>query len=484
MARSTCLDPVSDDFIMHFTGSPHFSKDRKELSMARHTSSRRQFLKGAAGVAAGLAAAGSPARVRAQGPSANEKFVVGLMGTGGRGLWFLRNEFARRPNLEVAYVCDVDDERLGRAVKLVEDATGRKPKAVTDFRRILDDGDVDLFFNATPDHWHALPTIMACQAGKDVFLEKPVSHNVWEGRKTVEAARKYDRIVQVGTQTRSGPYTQKAVEFLREGRLGKVHFVRVLNMKYRNPVPARPDEPVPEGVDYDMWLGPAPDRPYNRNHFHYNWHWFWAYSGGDIINDGVHQIDAARLLIGKDWPRSVISTGGKLAFDDAQETPDTQVALWEFDDVLMQFDLTLWTPHMVKTPWDLRDTDEFPEWPTNATQIEVHGTGGLMKFSRQGGGWQAWDKDGKLIDQGPGRHPHGPHIDNFLECVVSRELPTADIEEGHRSTVLCEIANISYRLGGRKLTFDSATESFVGDDEANAFLKREYRSKWAVPETV
>jgi len=452
--------------------------------MAGPTSSRRQFLKGAAGVAVGLTAAGRPAQVRARGASANEKFVVGLMGTGGRGAWLLREEFARRANLEVAYLCDVDDERLGRAVKLVEDATGRRPKVVKDFRRILDDGDVDLFFNATPDHWHALPTILACQAGKDVYVEKPASHNVWEGRKMVEAARKYNRIVQVGTQTRSGPYTKAAVEFLRAGKLGKVHFVRVLNMKHRDPVPPRLDEPVPAGVDYDMWLGAAPARPFNRNHFHYSWHWYWAYSGGDIINDGVHQIDAARLLIGRDWPRSVISTGGKFAYDDAKEAPDTQVALWEFDDLLMQFDLTLWTPHMVKTPWDLRDTDTFPDWSTNATQIEVHGTGGFMKFGRHGGGWQAWDKDGKLIDEGHGRHPHGPHIDNFLECVVSRALPAADIEQGHRSTVLCEIANISCRLGGRKLTFDAANETFVGDNEANMYLKRLYRSPWVVPETV
>jgi len=451
--------------------------------MARNKT-RRRFLSDVAGMAAGVALPGRPTKVSGRTRPAGNTIIAGIMGTGGRGIWLLDRELTRRPNLVIAYVCDVDDARSARAAKLVESRTGRAPRVVKDFRRILDDKRVDVLFNATPDHWHALPTILACQAGKDVYVEKPASHNVWEGRKMVEAARKYKRIVQVGTQTRSGPYARKGVEFLRAGGIGRVHYVRVLNMKYRDPVPPRPDEPVPPGVDYDMWLGAAPSRPFNRNHFHYTWHWYWDYSGGDIINDGIHQIDAARWLVGKDYPRTVISTGGKLAQHDDKEAPDTQVALWQFDDLLMAFELTLWTPHMIKTPWDFRNTDGFPEWRTNATQIEIHGTAGMMKFSRHGGGWQAWDPDGRLIAQEPGRHPHGPHIDNFLACVASRRRPNADIEEGHRSTVLCALANISYRLGGRKLVFDAETESLVGDAEASRYLKRTYRSPWAVPERV
>ncbi len=457
---------------------------------------RRQFLHQAAAtaatVAAGTSAVASSPQERtissaagAPAASSNNKIVIGMMGTGGRGKWLLHEELTKRPNVEIAYLCDVDEARLNEAAALVEKATGKRPKTVSDFQRILDDKSVDALFNVTPDHWHALGTIRACQAGKDVYVEKPASHNVWEGRKMVEAARKYDRVVQLGTQTRSGPYTHQAVEFLRAGKIGEIHLVRVFNMKNRPPVKPKPDGPAPKGVEYEKWLGPAPLRPFNANRFHGSWHWFWDYSGGDIINDAVHQIDAARLLIGRAYPEAVSCAGGKLAMKDAQETPDTQIVTWEFgDDLLMTFELTLWTPHMHKTPWDFRDTDGFPNWRFNATKIEVHGTKGMMLFSRHGGGWQAWNPDWKEIANAPGRHPHPPHIDNFFECIKTRQRPNADIEEGHLSTVLCHLGNISYRVGGRKLRFDGQAERFVGDDEANRLLKRTYREPWVVPDGV
>jgi predicted dehydrogenase len=433
-------------------------------------------------VGTAAAAATLPASARAAG--ANGRFVIGMMGTGGRGTWLLQEELLRRKNVEVAYLCDVDADRLGRAAAIVEKATGKRPKTASDFRQILDDKSVDALFNVTPDHWHALATILACQANKDVYVEKPASHSIWEGRKMVEAARKYDRVVQLGTQTRSGPYTQQAVEFLRSGKLGDLHLVRVFNMKNREPVIAKPDGDPPAGVDYEKWLGPAPLRAFNPNRFHYSWHWFWDYSGGDIINDGVHQIDAARFLSGKECPNAVSCTGGKLAMKDAQESPDTQIVTWAFDDLIMVFELTLWTPHMQKTPWDFRDTDGFPNWQFNATRIEVHGTKGMMYFGRHGGGWQAWNPDFKEIAAVPGRHPHTPHVDNFFACMASRQRPNADIEIGHRSTLLCQLGNISYRLGGRQLRFDAETETIVGDDEANQLAKRSYRKPWVVPENV
>jgi predicted dehydrogenase len=462
--------------------------------MSRKTTNRRQFLQQAAATATGLAAgasfaSGAGAEPAAQAPTtpptpAGEKFVIGMMGTGGRGQWLLKEELVTRPNVEIAYLCDVDSKRLADAVKLVAAATDKAPKAVSDFRHILDDPNVHALFNVTPDHWHALPTILACQAGKDVYVEKPASHNLWEGRKMVEAARKYNRVVQLGTQTRSGPYTKEAVEFLRGGGIGDIHFVRVLNMKTRPPLPPAKDEPVPAGVDYDMWLGPAPLRPFNRNRFHYNWHWYWDYSGGDIINDGVHQIDAARFLIGRAYPKAVSCTGGKCAYDDAQETPDTQVVSWHFGDLVMTFELTLWTPHMRKTLWALRDKTQLPDWQFNGTQVQVHGTKGVMFFSRHGGGWQAFDQDCVEIAHCPGRHPHHPHVSNFFDCIVSRDKPNADIEEGHLSTVLCHLGNISYRCGQRRLEYDGKTERFPDDPDANALLKNTYREPWVVPDQV
>ncbi len=447
---------------------------------------RRRFLKNATHAAVGMAIGTTvaPSRTRAAPTARSRKFVIGLMGAGERGAWFITDGLVKRPDVEVAYVCDVDENRMNKVARTVEERRGTKPKVVKDFRRMLDDKDVHAVFNTTPDHWHALGTISACQAGKDVYVEKPASHNIWEGGKMVEAARKYDRIVQLGSQTRSAPYARAAVEYLRSGKLGDIHLVRVLNMKTRPTIGKKPDGPVPPGVDYDAWLGPAPLRPFNPNHFHYKWHWFWDYSGGDIINDGVHQIDVARWLIGKDYPKAVSATGGILSFDDDQETPDTQVVTWDYDDMTLVFELTLWTPYMKKTDFGFRNTDALPDWRFNATKVEVYGTKGIMFMGRQGNGWQVFDADHKEIASGPGRRPYEVHVDNFFECVESRARPNADIEEGHRSTILCQTGNISYRLGGRKLKFDGKTETFVNDAEANRLAKRVGRERWIVPEQV
>jgi len=275
-----------------------------------------------------------------------------------------------------------------------------------------------------------------------------------------------------------------AVEYIRSGKLGDVHLTRVMDMRERPTIGKAVPEPVPAGVDYDRWLGPAPDRKFDRNHFHYNWHWFWDYSGGDIINDGVHQMDIARWLIGKDYPNSVSTQGGILSFQDDQETPDTMVVSYKYDDMMMTFELALWTPYIKKTPWEFRDTDQFPNWPFNAMRIEVYGTKGMMYMGRHGAGWQAYDADGKEVACGPGRHPHGPHLDNFFDCIRTRKRPNGDIEHGHLSTVLCHLGNISYRVGGRKLVFDGKSETFVNDPEADKYLKRAGRAPYTMPENV
>ena len=443
---------------------------------------RRQFLKGAAGVAAATALTSGVARAAATTKPA--KFVIGMMGTGGRGMWLLTEELVKRPHLRIAYVCDADENRASKAAEVVAKATGARPTVVGDYRRILDDKDVHALFSTTPDHWHALSTIHACQAGKDVYVEKPCAHNVWEGRKMVEAARKYKRVVQMGFQNRSADYVKAAGEYIRSGELGDVHLVRVRQMRTRPAIGKTPDGPVPPGVDYDRWLGPAPKRPFNPNHFHYNWHWHWEYSGGDMINDGVHQIDIARWLAGKDYPLGASGTGGIFHFHDDQETPDTQVVTWDFPDMTMTFELTLWTPYMKKVDWSRRDTGAFPDWDFYAARTEVYGTKNLMYLARHGSGWQVFDENGKNCAGCTGKQGHRQHVDNFFACIESRATPNADIEEGHRSTVLGHLGNISYRLGGRKLKFDAKTEQFVGDDEACKMLKRVYREPYVVPEEV
>jgi len=441
---------------------------------------RRQFLKRSAVAVA--AASTATASLKAVG--ANERVVLGFMGIRGRGS-YLMQEFAKRDDVEIRYLADPDTRTFKDRAKQVEAATGKAPQCVQDFRRMLDDKEVDGIVNATPDHWHAPGTIYACQAGKDVFVEKPTSHNIWESRKMVEAARKYQRVVQVGAQNRSAEYCYQAFEYAHSAAFGDIHFIRVLNSKQRGTIGKKPDTPTPEGVDYDMWLGPAPMRPFNENHFHYAWHWFWNYSGGDIINDGVHQMDIARWMIDRKYPKSVTSAGGINFFNDDQETPDTHTANWDFDGITMAFEQTLWAPYMKKTPFEMRDTDNLPNWPFSGTRIEVYGTKQIMFLSRHGGGWECFDADGKSAVVQPGRFSpsNAAHQQNFIDCIRDRKQPNGDIEKLHHSTLLCHYANIAYRTG-RRLHIDPQTEGFVGDDEANALVKRTYREPWTIPDEV
>lgn len=449
---------------------------------------RRKFLestgKSSMGIAAGIAAAALPSKSRASSASDRVRLaVVGIRGRGG----YLAARFAARPDCEVAYLCDVEEPLFASHVGAVEQAQGRAPKTTSDFRHALDDQSVDAIIVATPDHWHALATIWGCQAGKDIYVEKPVSHSPWEGRKMVEAARRYNRIVQVGTQNRSAAYNIAAKAYIDAGKLGTVHLVRVYNQKSWPNSPAKPDGPPPTGLNWDMWTGPAPESPYNEN-FHRRWNHFWRFSGGDIINDGVHQMDLARWLVGKAYPQSVYSTGGRYAEPGVFESPDTQVAVYQFDDLVMTFELTLYTPYMIKSDQELRDSDMFPHWPQNAERIEIFGSKGLMIVGRHGCGWQVFDrpKDRKpvIAEEGNGPFPDNEHFDNFVESIRTRNRPNADIEEGHRSTLLCQLANISYRRGGRKLVVDGKKETIVDDPEASAMMKRQYRHPWIVPETV
>jgi predicted dehydrogenase len=439
--------------------------------------SRRSFLeRGMQGAAAGILSS-------SRAVSASDKVIIGLMGVGGRGT-FLAKLFASRADVEIAYVCDVNNSNLEAAAKGVEELTTKRPKSVSDFRRMLDDVHVDAIVNATPEHWHGLGTIMACQAGKDVYVEKPASHNIWEGRKMVEAARKYKRVVQVGTQNRSAAYARSAQERIRSGKLGSVHLVRVFNMLSREPVWKAADTPVPAGFDWDMYLGPAADRPYNPV---WRKRVFWDLDGGNITDDGIHQLDLARWIIGESYPKSVHHSGGNLFFKDAAETQDTILATYEYGSLRLVFEASWWTPYMKKTPQHIRDGDLLPEWyPFNATRIEVYGSKGMMLVGRHGGGWQIYEADGQ---KGPFEYGHHTkmqmaHVEDFVNCIRSRKQPNADIEEGHISAALCHLANISYRVGNRKLVFDAATETFVNDKEADRYLKRTYRKPWVISENV
>jgi predicted dehydrogenase len=412
--------------------------------------------------------------------SPNDAINVAVIGIRGRGQSHYTS-FAKIPNVNVVTLCDVDERLFSYALTNLSRFTSRKPKLETDLRRVLDDKDVHVVSIATPDHWHALATIWACQAGKDVYVEKPTSHNIWEGRRMVEAARKYNRIVQAGTQNRSNPSVQAAMKFLHEGGIGEVYMAKGLCFKPRDTIGKKPDGPVPPGVHYDLWLGPAPLRPFNENRFHYNWHWFWDYGCADLGNQGPHQMDIARWGLNKnDYPVKIHCVGGKFAFDDDQETPNTQMATMEYaDGKILQF--------------------EVRGLYTNAEDgITIgnlfFGTKGWMHLN--GSTWKTYygrkNEPGMSMTGKDFADPSnltgtgdGNHFENFIKAVRSRNVKdlTADIEVGHLSTALCHLCNISYRVG-RQVRFDGKTERFIADEEANRYLSRNYRKPYVVPEKV
>ncbi len=414
-----------------------------------------------------------------------DKVIIGVMGIGGRGSQ-LTEFFAKHPGVEIAWLCDVDQRRFARAAKIVEGSGRRAPRTTADFRRILDDRDVHAVVNATPEHWHSVSAVMICQAGKDLYLEKAVSHSLWEGRKAVEAARKYKRVVQIGLQTRSAPYRQSAADFIRSGKLGKVHLVRVHNLLgQRKALHRQPDPPAPAGLNWDMWVGPAPYQPYNPIYLS---RLLWDYDGGSLTGDTVHQLDLARAVLGKGYPKAVQHAGGKFVFaGDDSEQPDTRMISFEYDDMVVSVEHTEATPYMKKIPAEIRDGTQMPEWyPFTGTRVEIFGTNGLMLLGRVGGGWQVFGPNGEKGPSDKSTHIRMQldHVADFVNCVRTRERPKCDVEEGHISAALCHMASISYRVGNRRLVFDAASETFPGDAEANRYLKRAYRKPWVIPDQV
>jgi predicted dehydrogenase len=404
----------------------------------------------------------------ARAGSPSERVRVAVIGLRNRGT-DLAKEFARSPNAQVVALCDIDESMVGKPRSAVEQIAGKAPKVEQDFRRLLDDKTIDAIAVATPDHWHALLTVMGCQAGKDVYCEKPASHGVVEGRRMVEAARKYDRVVQLGTQRRSTDWVGEAVDHVRSGALGKVGMVRTWTHQKRVNIGRGQTGPVPAGVDYALWQGPAPDRPFMPNRFHYNWHWFWNWGTGELGNNGVHGVDVARWAMGVDAPLTVASSGGKYLFDDDQETPDTQIVTWEFATAALVCEHRLWSNQGL-------EGDKFG--------VVFYGEKGTLVVGAKG--WRVDNPDGGPAlrpSSGNGSTPTGLHVENFLDCVRTRKRPNADIEIGHLSTRLCHLGNIAHRVG-RKLTFDPSREAFRHDGEADTLLAREYGPRFEMPSHV
>lgn len=397
---------------------------------------------------------------------ANGKIRIAIAGVRGRGR-HLTNEFSSQPDVDVVYLCDPDSNVFGRALEIIERKKKPKPQLVADLRRVLDDKTIDAIVIATPDHWHAPATILACNAGKDVYVEKPASHNAREGRLMIEAARHNKRIVQLGTQARSNPTTRALIEYVHSGKIGKVLMAKAWNVQLRDDIGRMPDSPVPPGVDYDIWTGPASLLPFNENRFHYKWHWNWNYGTGDVGNDGVHQMDQARWALGMDKPVVISGMGRKIFFNDDQVTPDTVNVTFDYGSTAMIFEMRIWNPYGMNGA-------------TNS--LAVYGTEGMVEFK----GPRVLDHKGKDVPVDfpkTGADEKDLHVRNFLDCMRSRKAPNAEIEIGHTSSLHCHLANIVVKTG-RNICFDPASETIKDDASANALLCREYRSHWSVPKGV
>lgn len=438
-----------------------------------HSINRRKFIQltGAAGL--GLGFLGSTAGI-VKGKSPNMKIRVAVMGANNRGSG-LAAGFARHPEAEVAYICDVDELAIKKGLEAVKNAgQDTVPKGIKDFRHALDDQSVDALVIATPIHWHAPAAILALKAGKHVYVEKPCSHNPHEGELLVEAANTYNRVVQMGNQRRSWPNVVEGMQLLKEGAIGDAYFARCWYATSRGSMGTGKPAPVPSNLDYELWQGPAPRRPYIDNVIHYNWHWLWHWGAGELLNNGTHFIDLARWGLGVDYPSRVTSSGGRYHWQDDQQTPDTQVVTYDF-------------PEGKTVIWEARSCNP-RRIEGSATGVSFHGKEGTMIVD--GNGYVIYDNDNEEIKNsstsdgeavavtGPGFDLDRDHLTNFIHSIHDGKKPVSDIRDANKSVHICHLGNIAHRTG-RAINCDTNNGRITGDWEAvNNYWGREYEPGW------
>ena len=451
---------------------------------------RRNFIKSAGAGTAAIASApllwGNARHWR----GANDRIRLAVIGIRGMGQNHIQN-FNALKNVEVAALCDVDENLFDERIrKHFTDLGLKKPETYTDLRKLYENKTIDAVSVVTPNHWHSLAAIWAVQAGKHVTVEKPCCHTFWEGQQLVKAAAKYGVIVQDGAEQRSNPCAQSMAEYLHGGRLGEVYLAKGFCYKWRDTIGRAKEEPVPEGVHYDLWLGPAPKRPFTRNRFHYNWHWHWDYGNGDMGNQGVHEMDVARWGLGVKLPTRISAIGGHFMFDDDQETPNQLMAMFEFPNEkggsdkkkILQFEVRHWITDRGGLDVETRDTgNTYMTSSENTVGNTFYGSEGYML--KDVNHWQTFLGKDKV----PGEKGSGTdnHYQNFVDAIRANDhsVNNAPIEEGFYSCALIHLANISYRLG-RTLYFDPDIMRFKQDEEANALLTKEYREPFIVPDIV
>jgi hypothetical protein len=444
---------------------------------------RREFLEktliGSAGVALGTSGLFTTSC-----RGANDKIVLALIGSGDRGLATIISCCQANANVEVKTVCDVDDLKSANAAAEIEKQLGYKPLVTRYMKEIFDDKDVDAVWIATPDHWHALATIWACQAGKDVYVEKTPCNCLWEGNKMVQAAKRYRKIVQVGFQNRSGAYIAAARDYIKNGNLGQVVHIRIFNLLPGVKWEPAPEEKIPSTLDWEEWLGPASFRPYSPG-LTKGWINYWAFNPG-ALNDASHQFDLTRMIMGDPGhPKSVYGWGGNHIWNSERETPEFQSITYDYEKFTLTCESGNATNYMSKTPHAMRmDPTRFPEWKTNADRVEIYGTLGVMYLGRTGGGWQVFGPKEEIVASSGGIHPDKEHQVNFIECLRSRKQPNSTLQQAYLSASLVHFANIAYRSGNKQLFFDNETEKFIDNNDANALLKASYRENYMIPDKV
>jgi len=442
---------------------------------------RRNFLQRASGAAIGLGAWTALSADRVIG--ANERVNVAIIGCGGRGRFVLR-VMIEDAGANCVALCDLSDQRLEQMWEFIQPVQPNKPRFEKDYRKIFEAKDIDAVIVATPDNWHAPLTMLACQAGKDVYVEKPHSHCMWESGKMVDAAAKYKRIVQVGTQNRSTEYNHQAREVVRSGKLGKIGLVKVFNLKSGGPFKLGDPGTQPANFDWDRWLGRAAARPYHQRLWQGGWHWNWDFCGGDLTDDSIHQVDLALMVMGDPGlPKSVRALGGRYVHKgDEAEVPDVLNIAWDFDSFAMTFDMSQYPQYMEKSTDALRKKKNLvPDWTQNATRIEFYGQEMLMILGRHGGGFVVEKGSSQIVEKVYGTPGDLAHYNNFIACVKSRKQPNADVAIAHASNLIAHMGNIAHRAGNISMKYDAKANTF-DSPEANAFIKASYRKGYELPE--
>lgn len=435
--------------------------------------SRRDFIRNAALAGAGLTVAPN---VFAFNHSPNEKVVVGIMGTNSRGA-FLAKTFANLPNVEVGFICDPDANVLAKTIANIEKQTGKKPQGFTDIRKLLEQKDLDGLAVSAPDHWHTPASIMALQAGKNVYVEKPCSHNPREGELLVEATNKYQKLVQMGSQRRTFDNVNDMIAKLHNGIIGRVYFARGWYVNNRKSIGKGKIVAPPSHLNFDLWQGPAPRREYKDNLVHYNWHWNWHWGTGEALNNGTHELDVIRWGLGVDFPTQVVSAGGRFHFQDDWETPDTQTITFNF-------------PNNTACTWEGRSCNGYNSEGSGRGVI-FYGEKGTVVYGGANS-YKVFDGDNKLVSEVKDSTPFDPknavsptekldglHLKNFCEAIRGKEKINAPILEGHKSTLLPQLGNIAYRVG-RVLTCDPKNGHILNDKEAMKLWTREYAKGWEI----